>query len=62
MAVVQGAHDGKVFLAAPRAGRLVDYEMTGIALVAPLVYRNILKPLESTNQFPLFLAPLHAIQ
>ena len=62
MTVVQGAHDGQVLLTAPGAGRFVDHQVAGIALITALVYRNILKPLEPAYHFLLFLAPLHAIQ
>jgi hypothetical protein len=62
VAMIQRAHDGQVLLTTLGAGRFVDHQVTGIALVTTIVYWNILKPLEPAYQFLLLFTPLHTIQ
>lgn len=62
VAVVKGAHDHEVLIAALRAGLLIDDEMTGVAFVTPLGNGDIFKLPVLFSQFLLFLAPLHTVK
>lgn len=59
--VVKRAHDLKVRLAAFRAWLFVDDEVTGVALVFALLFRNIVQFLVFERQYSLFCSPIHTI-
>ena len=62
VAVVKGAQDHEVLIAALRAGILIDDKMTGVALVTPLGNGDVTKFPVLFSQFLLFLAPLHTVK
>jgi hypothetical protein len=62
VAVVKGAHDREVLLAALRAGALIDDKVTGVALVTPLGNGDIAKLPVLFSLFLLFFAPLHTLK
>lgn len=62
VAVVKGAHDDEMLIAALWAGLFIDDKMTGVALVTPLGNGDVSKLLVLFSQFLLFLAPLHTVK
>ena len=61
VAVVKRAHDLQVRLAAFWARLFVYDEVTGVALVFALLFRNIVRSLIFLSQHSLFCTPIHTI-
>lgn len=59
VAMVEWTHNLELWLTTFRTGCLIDDEMTGVALVPPLGYRDIFKAGVLFSEFPLFLVPFH---
>ena len=61
VAVVKGTHDFKVRLTAVGTWLLIDNEVTGVALVFTLIFRNFIDSFEFICQVLLFCGPIHSI-
>ena len=61
VAVIEGAHDLQVRLAAFRAWFFFYDEVTGMALIFTLIFRNIVQSLVSLSHCSLIRSPIHTI-